>query len=304
MSTDWRGTFTALVTPFGADGSVDEERLAKLVEFQIEGKVEGLLPCGTTGEAATMTNEEHLRVVEVVIETVAGRVPVLAGVGGNDTRNVILLSVEAERMGAAGVLAVAPYYNKPTQAGMLAHFAAIADAIEIPLVLYNVPSRTSSNILPATALELAEHPNIVAIKEASGSLSQVMEILAHRPTGFRVLSGEDDLTFPMVCLGGDGVVSVVSNEVPDLMSRMVRLALAGELDEARALHYRLLGLMKVNFIETNPIPVKAALAMMGLIDEHYRLPLVPMSEENRAKLRDELGALELLGAPAGEVSAC
>ena len=303
MSATWRGTFTALVTPFAADGSVDEERLANLVEFQIEGKVEGLVPCGTTGEAATMTNEEHMRVVEFVIDKVTGRVPVLAGVGGNDTRNVILLSRGAQQLGASGVLAVAPYYNKPTQAGMLEHFSTIADAIEIPLVLYNVPGRTSSNILPATVLKLAEHKNIAAIKEASGNLSQVMAILADRPDGFRLLSGEDDLTFAVVCLGGDGVISVVSNEVPDLMSRMVRHALAGELDEARQQHYRLLGLMDANFIETNPIPVKAALAIMGLIEEHYRLPLVPMSDENRAKLRDELLDLQLLGAPAGEVSA-
>ncbi len=289
----WRGTFTALVTPFNADGSVDVEGLHRTIGMQIGGGVEGLLPCGTTGEAATLTNEEHLGVVEAVIEAAAGRAVILAGVGGNDTRNVINLGRRAATAGADGILAVAPYYNKPTQRGMLAHFTAIADAVPTPMVLYNVPGRTSSNILPETVLQLAEHPNIVAIKEASGDLGQVMAILAGKPTGFDVLSGEDDLTLAMICLGASGVISVVSNEVPDAMSDMVRLALAGDLDEARSAHYRLLELMKANFIETNPIPVKAALAMMGVIGEHYRLPLVPMAPDNRRRLATVLTKMGL-----------
>ena len=294
MSDRWQGTYTALVTPFKSDLSVDEQGLARLVEFQIEGQVEGLVPCGTTGEAATLTNKEHVEILERVIRLVDGRVPILAGVGGNNTDNVLLLSREAEALGTDGVLAVAPYYNKPTPEGMVRHFSAIADAVQIPLILYNVPGRTSSNLLPATVLRLAEHGNIEGIKEASGNLDQVMEILAARPSDFRVLSGDDSLTFPMVALGGDGVVSVVSNEIPRPMSEMVRTALSGDLEKARELHYRLLGLMSANFLESNPIPVKAALAMMGFIEEHYRLPLVPMEGERREELSVHLAALGLL----------
>ena len=299
----WQGTFTALITPFESDKSVDETRLRELVDFQVGGKVEGLVPCGTTGEAATLTNEEHLRVIEVVVEQVAGRVPILAGVGGNNTDNVMLLSKAAESRGADAVLAVAPYYNKPTQEGMVQHFSKVADAVQIPLVLYNVPGRTSSNLLPATALRLAEHGNIIGIKEASGSLPQVMEILDGRPEGFLLLSGEDDLTFAIVALGGDGVVSVVSNEAPLEMSTMVRESLAGNLAEARRQHYRLLGLMQVNFIETSPIPVKAALAMMGLIEEEYRLPLVRLQAGNRERVREELVRLQLVEASGVESGA-
>ncbi len=291
----WTGTFTALVTPFGADGSIDSAAMRRLVEMQIEGGIEGLLPCGTTGEAATLTNDEHMRVVEDVIRFADGRVRILAGIGGNDTRNVIELGRRAAAAGADGVLAVAPYYNKPTQAGMQAHFTAVADAVPVPLILYNVPGRTSSNILPDTALRLADHPNIAGIKEASGDLGQVMSILAAQRAGFDVLSGEDDLTLPMICLGASGVISVVSNEVPERMSDMVRRALDGDFAAADTIHYGLLDLMRVNFIETNPIPAKAALAMMGLIEEQYRLPLVPMSPENRGRLAavlEELGLID------------
>jgi 4-hydroxy-tetrahydrodipicolinate synthase len=297
MSAPWRGTCTALVTPMQADGAVDHEALQRLVDMQIAGGVEGLLPCGTTGEAATLTNEEHLSVIDSVIAFADGRSAILAGIGGNDTRNVITLGTQSADAGADGVLAVAPYYNKPTQAGMLAHFTAVADAVALPLVLYNVPGRTSSNIEPDTVLQLAEHPNIVGIKEASGSLGQAMAILRHRPEGFRVLSGEDDLTLAMICMGADGVVSVVSNEVPQLMGDMVRHALAGRFDEARSLHYRLLSLMQVNFIETNPTPAKAALAMMGLIEENYRLPLVPLAAQSRDVLAGVLRDLSLLSSP-------
>ena len=294
MSEQWRGTFTALVTPFSGDGSIDVQALERLVEMQLDGVVEGVVPCGTTGEAATLTNDEHMRVIRQVIELAGGRATVLAGVGGNDTRNVILLAKQAQELEADGVLAVAPYYNKPTQAGMRAHFEQIADSVDIPLILYNVPGRTSSNILPDTVLRLAEHPNIHGIKEASGNLGQVMAILGGRPAGFSVLSGEDDLTLAMICLGGDGVVSVVSNEVPGPMSDMVRAALAGDLEAARSEHFRLLDLMNANFIESNPIPAKAAMAMMGLLEENYRLPLVAMDPANREKLRQVLLNLDLI----------
>ena len=290
----WVGIYTALVTPFRADLSVDEESLARLIEHQIDGDVDGVVPCGTTGEAATLTNKEHATVIEKIIELVDGRMPVLAGVGGNNTDNVIRLSRQAKSAGADGVLAVAPYYNKPTQAGMFQHFSKIADSVSIPLVLYNVPGRTSSNILPETVLRLAEHGNIEGIKEASGSLPQVMEILAGRPGGFRLLSGEDNLVFPTLCLGGDGVISVVSNQVPGPMSEMVHSALDGEYKRAQKLHFRLLALMEANFIETNPIPVKAGLAMMGLLEEYYRLPLVPLAPEHRAQLRKQMEKLGLL----------
>ena len=294
MSTSWHGTYTALVTPFAADGEIDDGALCDLVDWQRRSGVEGIVPCGTTGEAATLSNDEHMSVVETVVARTDGGCSVLAGVGGNDTRNTTELSRRAEEIGADGVLAVAPYYNKPTQAGMLAHFTAIADAIEIPLILYNVPGRTSSNLLPDTVLRLAEHPNIAGIKEASGDLGQAMEIVAGRPEGFSVLSGEDHLTLAMIGLGGNGVVSVVSNEVPQEMGDMVRAALDGELERAREMHYRLLRLMNANFIETNPIPAKAALAMMGRIGENYRLPLVPMAPENRAALAAELQQLGLI----------
>ena len=294
MSTMWDGTYTALVTPFTADGASNNDLLCDLVDWQLQSGVDGIVPCGTTGEAATITNDEHASVIEAVVTRVNGQAKVLAGVGGNDTRNVTILASRALEIGADGVLAVAPYYNKPTQAGMVAHFTAIADTVDIPLVLYNVPGRTSSNILPATVLRLAEHPNIVGIKEASGDLGQVMTILAGRTKGFSVLSGEDDLTLAMISLGAEGVISVVSNEVPNEMSKMVRYALNGKLDLAREIHYRLLGLMNANFIETTPVPVKAALAMMGRIGENYRLPLVPMAPVNRAKLADELKELGLI----------
>lgn len=294
MSEAWRGTFTALVTPFLDDQSVDEESLGDLVDDQVDGKVEGILACGTTGEAPTLTNEEHLRVVELVVDRTARRVPVMAGVGGNNTANVLALATESQRLGADSVLITAPYYNKPTQEGMYRHFATVADAVEIPVFVYNVPGRTASNVLPQTVLRLAEHDNIRGVKEASGSLLQAMEILAGRPESFRVLSGDDALALPMIAVGGDGVVSVVSNEAPLLMSNMIREALAGDVNAARQLHQRLLGLMNANFLETNPIPVKAALAMMGKIEESYRLPLVPLSDEHRGPLEDELRRLELI----------
>jgi 4-hydroxy-tetrahydrodipicolinate synthase len=290
----WRGTYTALPTPFKADGSVDEPRLARLVDFQIDGGVEGLVPCGTTGESATLSASEQLKVIERVVTQADARVTVLAGAGGNSTERVLEQARQAAGLGVDGILSVVPYYNKPTQEGLYQHFSRLADAVPVPVIVYNVPGRTSCNLAPTTLLRLSAHGNIAGIKEASGNLPQVMEMLAQRPSGFRVLSGEDNLTLPLLALGADGVISVVANEVPVLMSRMVRDGLEGRWNEARAVHYRLLGLMTLNFVETNPIPVKAALAMMKLVEEHYRLPLVPLAPENRERLRKELLALELI----------
>jgi 4-hydroxy-tetrahydrodipicolinate synthase len=302
MSESWQGTYTAVVTPFRADGAVDEQALEKLVDLQIEGGVEGIVPCGTTGESVTLSGEEQLRVIQVVRDRVDTRVRVIAGVGGNSTDKVVAQARAAASLGVEGILSVVPYYNKPTQEGLFRHFSELADAIEIPVIVYNVPSRTSTNLSPTTLMRLAEHENIRGVKEASGDLVQVMEILSRRPDGFAVFSGEDNLTLPILALGGDGVISVVSNEVPMLMSRMVREALSGRLPDAREIHFRLLGLMNANFIETNPIPVKAALAMMGLIGEHYRLPLVPMSAENRSRLHEHLLQLELVEELTGNRS--
>lgn len=294
MQEPWKGTFTALVTPFRLDGEVDEVNLKKLVDFQIDGGVDGLVPCGTTGESVTLSREEQLAVVRIVLEQADGRLPVVAGAGGNSTEKVVSLARAMESLGVDGILSVVPYYNKPTQEGMVRHFTAVADAVAVPVILYNVPGRTGSNMTSETVLRLAEHGNVRGVKEASGNLLQVMDIIRSAPEGFRLLSGEDNLTFSTVGLGGDGVISVASNEVPMMMSRMVRDALAGRWNDARALHYKLLGLMNANFIETNPIPVKAALAMMGMIQETYRLPLIPMKASNRERLRRELVGLDLI----------
>ena len=297
MKVDWmRGCATALVTPFKADGAFDEERMRALVERQIAGGVRLLIPCGTTGESATMSEAEDQRVIGLTVEVARGRAKVIAGAGSNSTAAAIEYSQSARDLGADAVLQVAPYYNKPTQQGFYAHFRAIAEAIpEMPIMLYNVPGRTASNIAAQTVLRLANAcENIVAIKEASGNLSQIMEILRERPPGFRVLSGDDAVTLPLIALGAEGIVSVASNEVPDLMSRMTELALDGKWDEARELHYRLLPLMEVNFIESSPGPVKAAMAMMGLLEENFRLPLVPITEKSRVRIREVIAELGLL----------
>jgi 4-hydroxy-tetrahydrodipicolinate synthase len=297
MKIDWlRGCATALVTPFTASGAVDEDRLRALIEYQIAGGVKLIVPCGTTGESATMTDEEDRLVIKITVDTAKGRARVIAGTGSNSTAAAVAYSVTARELGADAVLSVAPYYNKPTQEGLYAHFRAIGDAVkDLPVVIYNVPGRTSSNISAQTTLQLARDvENIVATKEASGNLSQMMEILRERPADFRVLSGDDSFAFSLIGLGADGLVSVASNEAPRLMSTMVELALAGKWDEARALHYRLLPLMETNFIESSPGPVKAALAMMGLIEENFRLPLVPVKESSRVRLREVLFELGLL----------
>jgi 4-hydroxy-tetrahydrodipicolinate synthase len=291
---DWlRGCATALVTPFTRDGTIDEAALRRLVEYQIEGGVKLLVPCGTTGESATMTEAEDQQVIKLVIEAAKGRARVIAGTGSNATAAAIEYSQIARALGADAVLIVAPFYNKPTQDGLYAHFRAIAESVsELPVVIYNVPGRTASNITAQTTLRLARDvPNIVAVKEASGNLSQIMEILRDRPAGFRVLSGDDSFTFPLLALGAEGLISVAANEAPALMSEMINLALEGNWEEARALHYRLLALMEVNFIESSPGPVKAALAMMGLIEESYRLPLVAISDQHKTKLRTVLAEL-------------
>src|SRR6266581_3991457 len=297
MKIDWmRGCATALVTPFKSDGAIDEERMRALVDRQIRGGVELLVPCGTTGESATMSEEEDARVIALTIEVARGRARVIAGTGSNSTAAAIEYSQRARDAGADAVLQVAPWYNKPTQEGLYAHFRAIAEAIpETPVMLYNVPGRTSSNISAQTTLRLARDcENIVAIKEASGNLSQIMEILRGRPADFRLLSGDDAVTLPLIALGADGIFSVASNEIPDLMSQMTNLALEGKWDDARHMHYRLLPLMEVNFIESSPGPVKAAMALMGLLEENFRLPLVPIQEKSRARIREVIAELGLL----------
>ena len=296
MKIDWmRGCATALVTPFKSDGAIDEERMRALVERQINGGVRLLVPCGTTGESATMTEDEDARVIALTVEVARGRAKVIAGAGSNSTASAIEYSKRAQELGADAVLQVAPWYNKPTQAGLYAHFRAIAEAVpDLPIMLYNVPGRTSSNIAAQTTLRLANCENIVAVKEASGNLTQIMEILRDRPAGFSVLSGDDAVTLPLIALAAQGIVSVASNEVPHLMSHMTNLALEGKWDEARELHYRLLPLMDVNFIESSPGPVKAAMAMMGLLEENFRLPLVPITEKSRARVREVITGLGLL----------
>jgi 4-hydroxy-tetrahydrodipicolinate synthase len=290
------GCGTALVTPFTAAGGVDEAALRRLVEWQIAEGIHFLVPCGSTGEAATLTPAEQRRVVEITVEVAEGRVPIVAGAGSNDTARAIALSLEMQAAGATHLLHVSPAYNKPPQRGIIAHFLAIADAVDLPIVVYNVPGRTASNIEARTTLALAEHPRIVAIKEASGNLAQVTEILRNRPTGFSVLSGDDALTLAVMAAGGEGVISVVSNATPRLMARLVDLCAAGDFAEARALAMRLTPWFEAAFIDSNPIPVKAALAMMGRIENVLRLPLVPLVEGHVGAVRLALTKAEALPA--------
>jgi 4-hydroxy-tetrahydrodipicolinate synthase len=294
MSLEIRGCGTALVTPFNREGKVDSAALRRLVKFQLSDGIDFLVPCGTTGETPTLEKEEYLSVIRVVVEEADGKVPVVAGVGGNNTRHVCELAREVSALGVDGILSVAPYYNKPTQEGLFQHFKAVAESTDLPLILYNVPSRTSSNIEPATVARLARLRNITGIKEASGNIVQQMEVLAAVDPGFAVLSGDDAFTLPLMAVGGVGVISVASNEIPGSMTRLTRLLLDGKYSEARKLNASLLPLMQANFLETNPIPVKAALGMMGLIEEIYRLPLVPMKPENRAKLEKVLATQGLV----------
>jgi 4-hydroxy-tetrahydrodipicolinate synthase len=289
-TTRLTGCGTALVTPFQRDGSVDERALRTLVDWQIDEGIHFLVPCGSTGEAATMTAAEHRRVVEIVAEQAAGRVPIAAGAGSNDTKRAIAMSREMKSVGATHLLHVSPMYNKPPQRGIIAHFRAIADATDLPVIVYNVPGRTGSNIEAKTTLALAGVPNIVAVKEASGNLAQITDILRDRPAPFSVLSGDDELTLAVMAAGGDGVISVVSNATPRAMAQLVEQAAAGRFGEARAIHERLLAWMRAAFVESNPIPVKAALSMIGRIENVLRLPLVPLSDAHEATLRASLRA--------------
>ena len=286
--TDWAGVGTALVTPFTASGAVDEKALAALVERQVQGGVHFVVPCGTTGETPTLSRAEREAIVRITVEVCAGKIPVLAGVGGYDTAEVAELAHATEALGVQGLLSVTPYYNKPTQEGLYQHYRAIAARTSLPIIVYNVPGRTGCNVEPRTLARLAAIPNIAGVKEASGNMQQMCEVCRSVPDDFTVLCGDDALALPLMAIGGRGVISVASNIVPDRMARLVNAALSGDFRAARAEHQALLPLMLVNFIESNPIPVKAAMAMLGLCEAVYRLPMVPASEASAAKIRQTL----------------
>ncbi len=300
MTPNWSGCGTALVTPFTAGGAVDEPAVRRLAARQIAAGVHFLVPCGSTGESPTLTRAEQLRVVEWVVDTAAGRVPVLAGAGGNNTQAVIALVADMRDAGADGVLSVTPYYNKPSPEGLYQHYQAIAESTPLPIVVYNVPGRTGCNVDVGTLCRLADISNIVGVKEASANMAQMCEICRAVPTGFSVLAGDDLFTLPLLSLGGAGVISVVSNETPEEMSRLVSVALNGDYDTARQIHTRLLPLMQVNFVETNPIPVKAAMAHLGLLEPHYRLPIVPPRPESLTRIVQVLDKLGLSPAAASD----
>ena len=289
----WTGCGTALVTPFTRDGAVDEAGVRRLARRQIDAGMHFLVPCGTTGESPTLSEEERLRVVALVVEEAAGRVPVLAGAGGYDTREVINTAQKMKRLGAAGILSVTPYYNKPTQEGLFQHYSAIAGEVGLPIIVYNVPGRTGCNVEVATLVRLSQVANIAGVKEASGNVSQMCEICRAVPDSFIVLSGDDALTLPLMAIGGHGIISVIGNEAPREMSRMVELAESGDFAGARAIHRQLMPLMSANFVESNPIPVKAAMAAMGLLEETYRLPMVPPSDASRRRIIDALAAARI-----------
>ena len=293
--TEIKGCGTALVTPFTTQNKVDFEAYQRLVEWQIESGIDFLVPCGTTGESVTLSEDEYLQVIRTCVETASKAVPVVAGAGTNNTDHAIHLARAAQEVGADAILSVTPYYNKPTQEGIFQHFRAIAQALSIPVVFYNVPGRTGTNIATETQHRLAGEDGILGVKEASGSLDQIMEVLAGRPADFLVLSGDDSIAFAVASLGGEGVISVASNLIPAEMSRIMSLVSQGGLEKARTLHFRYLNLMNLNFIESNPIPVKYALSQMGRIEEIYRLPLCPMAEGNKEKILRELERLDLVG---------
>ena len=280
----FQGSIVALVTPF-KQGELDEKALRDLVEFHIAEGTNAIVPCGTTGESATLSHEEHCRVIEIVIDQAKKRVPVIAGAGSNSTKEAVFLTEHAKKSGADAVLSITPYYNKPTQAGLYQHFKTIAEQVDIPVVLYNVPGRTGVNMLPDTVVELSKIKNIVGVKEASGSLDQAGAILQHTDNSFDVISGEDSLTFPMMAMGAKGVISVTANVAPKKMAQMCKAVLENNMIEARKLHYELIDLSKAVFYETNPIPAKKAVYLMGLIENEIRLPLVEMTKENTEKLK-------------------
>src|SRR6185295_10905352 len=290
----FQGCGTALVTPFRSDLSLDEEGLRRLLRRQIEGGIHFLVPCGTTGENPTLMREEHLRVVEITLEEAAGKTPVLAGCGGNNTQEVVELARDLEGLGADGLLVVTPYYNKPTPEGLYQHYRAVARATRLPIIVYNVPGRTGTNVDPATLARLAEIDTVTGVKEASGNISQMAAILQTVPETFAVFSGDDAITLPLIALGGVGIISVVSNEVPFAMARLTSLCLQGDFPAAREIQRRLHALMEINFIEANPGPVKAALGLMGLIEPVFRLPMVPPKPENLKKIEKVLLELGLL----------
>ena len=291
----FRGAMTALVTPFDREGKVHEEHLKRLIEFQIAGGVDAIVPCGTTGEASTLEYDEHFRVCELTVKFVNKRAKVIIGGGSNNTRRAIELTRFSKEIGADAVLSVGPYYNKPTQEGHYRHFKAIAESTDIPIIIYNIPGRTGTNLLPETLARLAEIKNIVGVKEASGSLKQMSDVIQLCRPDFDVLSGDDIFTLALLAIGGKGVISVISNVVPADMAEMVDVFAAGDLEKARALHYRMAPLIDVLFIETNPIPVKAALAMMGKIEYELRLPLCRMSEKNEGTLKKVMQDYGLIG---------
>lgn len=279
----FQGVYTALITPFRRDGSIDEAAFRRIVQSQIDAGISGLVPMGTTGESPTVTHDENIEAIRIVVEEAAGRVPVIAGTGSNSTSEAIDMSRRAKELGADATLQVTPYYNKPTQEGLYRHFTAIADGVDLPLMVYNIPGRTGRNIETPTLKRMAEHKNIVAVKEASGSIPQMMDVLEALPSDFAVLSGDDNLTFPLLSLGGRGVVSVASNLVPGRIVEMVKTALDGDLARARKLHFELLPLFRAVFLETNPGPIKYMMHRAGYCEEQYRLPIVGMAEENKAK---------------------
>lgn len=295
MRVPFTGCGTALVTPFKRDGSLDETGVSRLAKRQIDAGIHFLVPCGTTGEVPTLTDEEQVRIVELVVREAKGRVPVLAGAGGYNTHEVIEAGRRMRAAGADGILSVTPYYNKPTPEGLFQHYQAIAEGVGLPIIVYNVPGRTGCNVDPATLTRLATIPNVAGVKEASGNVTQMCEICAAVPADFIVLSGDDALTLPLMAIGGRGIVSVASNEIPAEMSRMVEFAERGDFAAARAEHQRLLPLMQINFVESNPIPVKSAMATLGLLEEVYRLPMVPPRPASKQKIEAVLHQLGITG---------
>ena len=299
----FRGCGTALVTPFRQDGSIDETALRNLVAWQVESGIDFLVPCGTTGETPTLSHDEWLQVIDITVEVVAGRVPIVAGATSNSTQDAVNKAKEVAALpGVNGILTASPYYNKPTQEGQYRHFRAIAEAVDKPIILYNVPGRTGANIEPGTLARLAEVPNIAGVKEASGNITQMAEVCNAVPEHFAVLSGDDAVTLPLIALGGVGIISVASNEIPREMAEMTRAALSNDWETARRIHRKYLPLMQANFIESNPLPVKAVLAMMGKIEEVYRLPMLPMRRDTRSKLQKVAAEVGLISKPAAAVA--
>ena len=294
MRQAFTGVGTALVTPFTKSAALDEAAVRRLGRRQIDAGIHFLCPCGTTGESPTLTDAEKLRIVEILVAEAGGRVPILAGAGGYNTKEVIELAREMEKRGASGFLSVTPYYNKPTQEGLYQHYKAIADSTALPIVVYNVPGRTGVNVEIATLARLAQIPNIVGVKEASGNVTQMVDVCRSVPGSFLVLSGDDALTLPLMSVGGRGIISVASNEIPAEMAQMVEAAERNDFAAARAVHDRIVALMQINFIEANPVPVKAAMAAMGLLEETYRLPMYPPKPESREKILKALKELKLV----------